>query len=66
MSAGRERRDRGAPGDGGAARTVRRPRRATLPAPEGSDPEPRDPPAEQRGSDENDARLREDRPPHWG
>ncbi len=47
-------------------RATRRPRRASLPAPEGSDPEPYDPPAEERAETENDARLRADRPPHWG
>jgi hypothetical protein len=43
----------------------RRPRRASLPAPEGSDPNPHDPPTERRPDGENDARLRADRPPHW-
>ncbi|WP_449283155.1 hypothetical protein [Leucobacter sp.] len=47
-------------------RPARRPRRASLPAPAGSDPEPHDPPVEQRAESENDARLRADRPPHWG
>lgn len=44
----------------------RRRRRASLPAPPGSDPEPYDPPVEPRGEAENDERLRADRPPHWG
>ncbi len=47
------------------AENRRRPRRATRPAPEGSDPEPYDPPTEPRVDGENDARLREDKPPHW-
>lgn len=47
-------------------RRSRRPRRASLPAPEGSDPEPYDPPLERRSEGENDARLLGDRPPHWG
>lgn len=47
-------------------RAPRRRRRASLPAPAGSDPEPYDPPVEQRDEAENDARLRGDRPPHWG
>lgn len=44
----------------------RKPRRASLPAAEGTDPEPYDPPAEPRGATENDDRLKADRPPHWG
>lgn len=44
----------------------RRPRRATLAAPIGSDPEPHDPPLEPRNNNENDDRLNADRPPHWG
>lgn len=47
-------------------RLIRRRRRASLPAPEGSDPVPEDPARGPRRDDENDARLREDRPPHWG
>lgn len=47
-------------------KATRVPRRASLPAPEGSDPEPFDPPTEARPETENDARLREDKPPHWG
>ncbi|MFV0433354.1 MAG: hypothetical protein ACK5LO_05175 [Leucobacter sp.] len=46
--------------------TRRRPRRASLPAPAGSDPAPHDPPTERRSERENDERLRADRPPHWG
>lgn len=52
----------GAPADA----AVKRRRRASRPAPEGSDPEPYDPPTEQRSERENDARLLGDRPPHWG
>ena len=48
------------------ARVPRRSRRASLPAPAGSDPEPYDPPVERRSAAENDARLLGDRPPHWG
>lgn len=48
------------------AKGRRRPRRASLPAPVGSDPAPEDPALDPRRDDENDARLREDRPPHWG
>lgn len=44
----------------------RAPRRATLPAPAGSDPAPYDPPLEPRRESENDDRLQGDRPPHWG
>ncbi len=44
----------------------RRPRRARLEAPAGTDPEPYDPPVAPREPEENDARLREDVPPHWG
>lgn len=65
------------PGDEGAAvhsnadssdRNVsgrRRRRRASLPAPAGSDPHPYDPPLEPREDGENDERLRIDKPPHW-
>lgn len=45
---------------------VRRRRRVSQRAPEGSDPHPFDPPVEPRSSGENDERLRADRPPHWG
>lgn len=41
-------------------------RRAQRPAPAGSDPHPDDPPTAPRDTRENDARLREGRPPHWG
>lgn len=58
--------DGGVPRDAVGERVVRRRRRATLPAPEGSDPAPYDPPAERRSEHENDARLLGDRPPHWG
>lgn len=44
----------------------RRRRRASRPAPPGSDPAPYDPPTEPRASGENDDRLKSDRPPHWG
>lgn len=44
----------------------RRPRRAIRPAPEGTDPEPYDPPSAPRSESENDQRLRDDKPPHWG
>lgn len=40
-------------------------RRASLPAPAGSDPSPYDPPLEPRSQGENDDRLKADRPPHW-
>ena len=53
-------------GTGEQGEDRRKPRRASLPAPEGSDPEPYDPPVEERPESENDARLRADRPPHWG
>lgn len=43
----------------------RRPRRASTPAPAGSDPSPEDPTLEPRSASENDDRLRQDRPPHW-
>ncbi|MFT4232026.1 MAG: hypothetical protein QM606_04510 [Leucobacter sp.] len=48
-----------------AAPRTRRPRRASLPAPAGSDPDPYDPPQAPRTEGENDARLLGDRPPHW-
>lgn len=41
-------------------------RRATLAAVPGSDPHPGDAPLTPRGADENDSRLREGKPPHWG
>ena len=41
-------------------------RRASLPAPEGSDPSPYDPPTAARPERENDERLKAERPPHWG
>ena len=41
-------------------------RRAILHGPAESDPTPEDPVREQHAPDENDARLRADRPPHWG
>lgn len=44
----------------------RRPRRASTPAPAGSDPSPDDPTLEPRSAVENDERLLGDRPPHWG
>lgn len=44
----------------------RRGRRVSTPPPAGSDPQPHDPPLLERAANENDARLREDRPPHWG
>lgn len=44
----------------------RQPRRASLPAPAGSDPKPSDPPQELRPEAENDDRLTADKPPHWG
>lgn len=58
--------EQGPRGTGNQREDRRKPRRASLPAPEGSDPEPYDPPAEKRPESENDARLRTDRPPHWG
>jgi hypothetical protein len=51
---------------GRAAPDRRGPRRASTPAPAGSDPEPLDPPTEPRSERENDERLLGDRPPHWG
>jgi len=41
-------------------------RRAQRPAPAGSDPTPFDPPVTPRSAHENDARLTQDKPPHWG
>lgn len=41
-------------------------RRATLPAPPGTDASPEDPITAQRESGENDERLAGDKPPHWG
>ncbi len=52
--------------DRGARAPGRRGRRATTPPPPGSDPAPYDPPTEVRPESENDARLRDDKPPHWG
>ncbi|QBE49514.1 hypothetical protein [Leucobacter triazinivorans] len=58
--------DRGQSADERPGAASRRRRRVTRPAPAGSDPEPADPPLERRSESENDARLRADRPPHWG
>ena len=58
---------RDSPGaDGRVATNAGRRRRATTPPPPGSDPAPYDPPTQARPDSENDARLREDKPPHWG
>lgn len=46
--------------------SARRRRRATTSPPPGSDPAPYDPPTKARPESENDARLRDDKPPHWG
>lgn len=63
--ADREGEDRD-PAEQPPTRRGRASRRASLPAPQGSDPEPYDPPVERRSEAENDARLLGDRPPHWG
>lgn len=50
----------------GAKQDRRARRRASLPAPAGTDPAPHDPPVEPRAERENDSRLQADKPPHWG
>lgn len=45
---------------------VRIRRRASLPAPPGTDASPEDPVTSQRERGENDDRLAADKPPHWG
>jgi hypothetical protein len=54
-------------GDGASAgaRPGRRRRRVVVPPPEGTDPTPEGEP-EQFPGDENDERLHQDVPPHWG
>lgn len=52
-------------GAGRRAADRRRPRRASLPAPPGSDTTPEAPVTETRAEGENDERLQRDRPPHW-
>lgn len=80
-SAGSAASGEGSAGEG--SRRRRGPRRATLPAPAGTDPRPAEHPLTSRAAEdrpegwgeageraepagENDARLLQDRPPHWG
>ncbi|GAB2569242.1 hypothetical protein [Leucobacter ruminantium] len=81
MPAGSAAAGEGSAGEG--SRRRRGPRRATLPAPAGTDPRPAEHPLTSRAAEdrpegwgeageraepagENDARLLQDRPPHWG
>lgn len=65
MGADAERPDRDRDEERAAPQGRRVRRRASLPAPEGSDPAPHDPPVERRREEENDERLLKDVPPHW-
>lgn len=51
--------------DAGVKRTVRKHRRVSTEAVPGSDPTPQSEP-DRHAEDENDDRLKADKPPHWG